>query len=189
VSVTESVAAVLAIAYLVLAIRQNVWCWLAAFVSSLMFVAVFVEAKLYMQGVLNAFYCAMAVYGWYEWRAGGADHEGVRINVWSVTRHLAALAVIVAVGAAFAAALRETDSVHPYLDSLTSVGAVVTTFMVARKVLENWLYWFVIDALTLYLYAESRLYVAAALYGVYLVLVVIGFRRWFGDYRAERSHA
>jgi nicotinamide mononucleotide transporter len=186
VSITESAAAVLAIAYLVLAIRQNIWCWLAAFVSSVMFIAVFVEAKLYMQAVLNGFYGAMAIYGWYEWRAGGAGHEGVRINVWSASRHLAAIAVIVAASIAFAAGLEATDAAHPYLDSLTSVGAVVTTFMVARKVLENWFYWLVIDALTLYLYAESALYVTAALYGVYLVLVVVGFRQWLGDYRAER---
>lgn len=188
-SVTQSAAAVLAIAYLGLAIRQNVWCWVAALVSSVMFVIVFVEAKLYMQAALNAFYGAMAVYGWYEWRSGGADHEGVRINVWPASRHLAAVAAIAAVSAAFVVGLRATDAAHPYLDSLTSVGAVVTTFMVARKVLENWFYWFVIDALTLYLCVESALYVTAALYGIYLVLVVVGFRQWSGDYRAERSHA
>jgi nicotinamide mononucleotide transporter len=58
--------------------------------------------------------------------------------------------------------------------------------MVAKKVLENWIYWFVIDALSIYLYASRGLPLYAALFALYLVLIVIGYRRWLGDYRAQR---
>jgi nicotinamide mononucleotide transporter len=80
-----------------------------------------------------------------------------------------------------------TDAVFPYLDSFTTVAAVVTTYMVARKVLENWVYWFVIDSVAIYLYIARELYLTSALFIVYLVLVVAGFRRWRREWRAEAA--
>ena len=67
----EAVGVLLSIAYLVLAIRENIWCWPAAFISSALAVIVLFEAHLYSESGLNVFYAAIAVYGWYQWRYGG----------------------------------------------------------------------------------------------------------------------
>ena len=75
----------------------------------------------------------------------------------------------------------------PYLDSFTTVAALVSTYMVARKILENWIYWFVIDAVSVYLYGLRDLYLTAALYVLYLVMIVIGFRRWWRDWQIQRA--
>ncbi|MGI9257775.1 MAG: nicotinamide mononucleotide transporter, partial [Gammaproteobacteria bacterium] len=71
VSVIEGVAVVLAIAYLVLAIRQDLLCWYAAFASSLIYLWIFFDARLYMESALQVFYAGMAIFGWYQWRYGG----------------------------------------------------------------------------------------------------------------------
>jgi nicotinamide mononucleotide transporter len=73
---------------------------------------------------------------------------------------------------------RYSDAPLPHLDSFTTWGAVVTTFMVARKVLENWVYWFVIDVVSIFMYLDRELYFTAALFAGYLVMIVIGYRSW-----------
>jgi len=187
VSVVEAVAVVLAIAYLVLAIRQNLSCWYAAFSSSLIYLWVFFDARLYMESALQIFYAAMAIYGWYQWRYGGSEHEGVRIVVWRPLRHAIVIVCVLVLSAVFGWALSATDAAFPYLDSFTTISAIATTYMVARKVLENWIYWFVIDSLSAYLYIARELYLTAALFLLYLVLVVWGFRAWLKDWRVQRA--
>jgi nicotinamide mononucleotide transporter len=71
-----------------------------------------------------------------------------------------------------------SDAALPHLDSLTTWGAVVATYMVARKILENWVYWFVIDAVSVGLYLNRGLFLTALLFVGYLVLIVIGYRSW-----------
>ena len=179
----------LAIAYLVLAIRQSIWCWGAALASSVLYVVVFVGARLYMESAVNVFYAVMAVYGWYEWRYGGERHRGVLIDVWPARYHAAALATIGVSTVLFGFYLSSTSEASPYVDSFTTVGAVITTYMVARKVLENWIYWFVIDSVEVYLFVSRELYLTSLLFVVYLILVVFGFRGWLKDFHDGRQTA
>ena len=187
VSIAEACAVALAIAYLILAIRQNVLCWLTAFVSSLIYLAVFYTARLYMESALQIFYAAMAVYGYWQWTRGGESASGLRITVWPLRQHASALALIFAVSLSSGYLMSRTDAAFPYIDSFTTVAAIVTTYMVARKVLENWLYWFVIDSISVYVYLERGLALTALLFVVYLVLIVIGWRRWWLAWRASAT--
>src|ERR1700730_14500664 len=90
----EIIAATLAVAYLVLAIRQRLECWVAAFVRSVLDVWVLFGARLYMESALNAFYAAMAVYGFWQWQQGRGG-SALTVCRWPIARHLAgALGVI-----------------------------------------------------------------------------------------------
>ncbi len=188
-SLFESVAVVLAVVYLVLAVRQNIWCWLAAFISTAMFFYVFFEARLYMETALQVFYMVMAVYGWRQWRGGGGGGRAGRVVIrWDWSSHVGAITLVLLLSLISSQVLgRYTDAALPLLDSLTTWGGVVATFMVARKVLENWLYWFVIDSLSIYLYISRELYQTAALFAVYLVLIVIGYRSWVASMRRNAA--
>ena len=186
VTVAEAAGVVLAIAYLALAIRQNILCWFAAFASSLLYMVVFFSARLYMESALQIFYAAMAVYGYVQWKYGGAEHAGVEIATWTVDQHALTLGVIVILSASLGWLMSRTDAAFPFVDSFTTVSAIVATFMVARKILENWLYWFVIDGISVFIYLARGLELTAALFIVYLVLIVVGFRRWWLDLRAQR---
>lgn len=184
----EAAAVLFAILYLLLVIRENVLCWPAALIGTLLSLVVFVEAKLYMESGLQVFYAVMAVYGWWQWLRGGEQGGGVAINVWPWQRHVLVLVGIIAASWMCGAVLEaRTDAALPYIDSFTTVAALVTTYMVAKKVLENWIYWFVIDSVSIYLYVSRELFLFAALFAGYLVLIVIGYRAWARRWRSDRA--
>jgi len=191
----ELLAVLLAVAYLLLAVRQNRLCWIAAFASTALYTVLFWQVQLLMQSALNVYYMAMAVYGWWHWRHGSRRHEHstqtkVLISRWSARRHLLALVVIV-ICALISGALLDgnTGAARPYLDSLVTWGAVVTTWMVARKVLENWAYWMVINSLAVFMFIDRGMLPTAGLHASYLVISVFGWRSWYRDYRHHRLSA
>lgn len=182
----EVLAVVLAVAYLVLAIRQNIWCWAAAAVSTVLYLFIMFQSRLYMESVLQLFYLVMAVYGWYSWSHPAKGESELKVTTWPLRLHLFAIAsVLVLVYISGDLLARYSDAALPHLDSFTTWGAIVATFMVARKVLENWLYWFVIDAVSIGLYLNRDLFFTAALFGAYLVMIVIGYRSWRASMREQ----
>ena len=181
-SAQEALAVALAIAYLVLAIRENRFCWPAGIGSSLLYLGVFYDAGLYMQSALQLFYVAMGGYGWWVWRPD--SREPLTIHRWPWRWHAVAITVIALLSASSGWLLAHySAATSPYLDSFVTWSAVLTTWMVARKLLENWLYWFVIDGVSLALALRSGLHLTAGLFTLYLVLVVIGWRAWFANWR------
>lgn len=174
----------LAIAYLLLAMRQNIWCWAAALVSTGIYMFLFFDVTLYMESALQVFYVGAAVYGWWRWRQTGGPESGLPVSSWPWQRHLVVVAGVLALSAASGYVLASrTDAALPYLDSFTTWGAVVTTWMVTVKLLENWLYWIVIDLCSIWLYVERGLHPTAWLFALYVVLAVGGYVMWRNDYR------
>jgi len=175
----EVPAVVLAVVYLALAIRQNIWCWAAAALSTLLYLFIMYKANLYMESALQLFYLAMAAYGWYQWRRGGAGGTTLEVTTWPLRFHLFAIVtVFLLVFISGELLTRYSNAALPFLDSFTTWGAIVATWMVARKILENWIYWFVIDAVSIGLYLNRDLYFTAVLFAGYLVMIVIGYRSW-----------
>ena len=184
----EAVAVVTALAYLLLAARESLWCWVFAFVSSVIYVGIFWNTKLYMESALNVFYVVMALWGWWSWRVGGDDQSALRIQTLRWWQHASLIGAAVALALANGWLMqRYTDAVLPFVDSLITWGAVLTTVLVVRKVLENWLYWIAVDGLSLWLYLERELYLTALLFALYLIIVLFGLYRWWQQYQREQS--
>lgn len=184
----EGVAALLALAYLWLALRESLWCWVCALLSSVLYCGIFWEARLYMETLLNAFYAVMAVIGWWQWRSGASDSDTLPIQSWPWQRHVLCAAVVLLLATANGWLLAQfTAAFWPFADALIAWGGVLTTWLVVRKVLENWLYWLLLDALAVAIYTERGLYPTALLYALYLVLVVAGYLRWRRVYRDRVS--
>ncbi|MGH8174670.1 MAG: nicotinamide riboside transporter PnuC [Steroidobacter sp.] len=180
----EAVAALLGLGYLLLAVRRSLLCWLCAFASTSIYLVIFARAALYMQSVLQVFYLGMAVYGFIEWRRGRTASGELAIQSWSSAQHaMAAFLVAAATALNGWLLIQYTDAAAPYLDAFVTWGSVVTTWMVARRVIENWLYWLVVDALAAYLYFTQGLLATTLLFVLYLGVVVRGYVVW----RAERS--
>ncbi|MFU8764552.1 MAG: nicotinamide mononucleotide transporter, partial [Haliea sp.] len=115
---------------------------------------------------------------------GGSGASMIAANI----AHLLAVTAVIAASAGSGFLLAQyTDAALPYLDSFTTWGSILTTWMVARKILENWLYWLVIDSASIYLYLERGLTLTAALFAVYLIIVVFGYRRWLRQYRLQSA--
>tara|TARA_B100001123_G_scaffold254504_1_gene283920 strand:- start:37 stop:483 length:447 start_codon:yes stop_codon:yes gene_type:complete len=141
-----------------------------------------------MDSALNVFYMGMAVYGWQQWRFGGADHNGVAIEKLTRTEHLKILWSIGLLTTISGLLLSQnTDAAWPFVDSFTTWASAITTVMVARKILENWLYWLVIDAVSIPLYIERELYLTAILFTAYLVIAVIGYLSWQQRYALQST--
>ena len=179
----EVPAVVLAILYLVLAARENIWCWAAAFASTAIYTYVFFDVNLYLESALQIYYLAMAVYGWYQWRHPADPSSTLPISTWSLKKHgvvIAATGVVVVLSGHLLD--KNTEAALPYLDAFTTWYAVVTTYMVAKKILENWGYWFVIDSALVYLSYSRGLYLTALLYVAYLIIIVFGYWKWKKEY-------
>jgi nicotinamide mononucleotide transporter len=185
----EAAAVVLAVAYVVLVIRENRWCWPAGIGSALLYLNVFYQAGLYMQSALQLYYASIAVYGWWAWRPQGDGAAPLTIHRWPLTSHALAMAAVAALALGSGWLLeRYSDAALTYVDSFITWGAVLTTWMVTRKLLENWLYWLVIDGTSLVVALEQGLPLTAGLFAMYLVLAVIGWRRWLATLNAVPAH-
>ena len=184
----EAIAVVLGIAYLLLAVRESLWCWYAAFGSTAIFLFLFWDVRLLMEAALQVYYLAMAVYGWWHWQHGGNQRDTLAISSWGHRQHIGAISLVIAVSLLSGLALSHfSDARLPFLDSFTTWGSVLTTWMVARKILENWLYWLVIDSVSIYLYLDRALYLTALLFLLYIVIALFGYLQWRQHYRARSS--
>ena len=182
----EIVAALLAIAYLLLAMRQDARCWIAWIISSLMYLFVMCSAGLYMEAGLQIFYLLMGFYGLYQWQYKLANNETLKIKVWQITTHMMCLtALFLLVITSGYILSNNTDAASPYIDAFTTWGAIIASYMVAKKILENWIYWFVIDFVSVFLFVSRELYPTALLFCLYLLLVIIGYRSWKNEWQLK----
>jgi len=195
-SIWEVIAVFLGFAYLVLIIRQNILGWYAAFGSTAIFSWLFWDVSLVMESGLNVYYLIMAVYGWWVWKGNErAVQDGKEIAVtlkkiqtWSFSRHVLVIFSIILISLVTGYGLeKNTSAALPYLDSFTTWGAVITTYMVAQKVLENWWYWLVIDTVAIYLYIDRELYLVALQMVVYIVMIFFGWFIWKKEYRQQND--
>lgn len=179
----EMTAVVFAMAYLLLAVRENVLCWLFAFLSTAIYTVLFWDVSLLMESALNVYYMAMAVYGWYQWTRGGSNGDdrphALTVRSMSGAQHAMVITAIAALSFASGYLLSEHSSaVWPYVDSFTTWASVITTYLVACKYLQNWLYWVVIDAVSVPLYIDRGLNLTALLFVAYVVIAVVGYFKW-----------
>jgi nicotinamide mononucleotide transporter len=175
-TLVEWIAVVLAFAYVLLAIRQIRWCWPAAAASAAIYFVLFARGGLPMQAALQLFYIATAAYGWYAWRADHGEPAELPVSSWPVRRHAVALSAVALATVANVACLLVAGA-----DAFVAWGSVFATWLTARKVLENWLYWVVFDVVAAILYFAQGFHATAGLFVVYVVLAARGFVAWRAD--------
>ena len=182
----EVSAVALAVGYLLLAVKQDIRCWIAGIISSCIYLFLMFSANLYMESVLQIFYIFMGFYGWKQWSQRDKQDAKFEIATWNLKIHFIILFSVI-LFSVLAGYLLEiyTNAALPFLDSLTTFGALVATYMVAKKVLENWIYWFFIDALSVMLFINRELYLTAILFCIYLIIIIFGFKAWLNIYRSQ----
>jgi len=182
----EWAAVVLALGYVWLAARQNSWCWVCAFASTAIYTWLFWQVTLPFQAGLNLFYMIMAIYGYYQWHHGAEGESQVRSWPWHW--HLLLVPALLMIGWGLASlASGQFNNEFLWLDACIQVLSVVTTFMVAHKVLQNWVYWFFINLASAYLYAQSGLMLSACLFAGFIGFSVYGYIQWQGELRQQGS--
>lgn len=175
----EITAVFLAILYLVLAVKQNILCWICGIISSILYFFIMRSAGLYMEAYLQIFYVFMGFYGWSQWQKAPKNNVNFEVNTWSQSQHFIALSIILILSFLSGTLLRNfTDAALPFMDALVTWGAVAATYMVAKKLLENWIYWLVIDSISILLFISRDLWLTAFLFCIYIVIIIFGYRLW-----------
>lgn len=179
--IAEWVAVIAGVVYILLIMRRNRAGWVAGAISSTILTVLAVRAHLPMQAALQAFYVAAAAYGWWSW---SSPARPMHISVWHWRGHAVALAACVLPSLALSWLLaREGYSAFPFLDSFVACAGLFATWLVARVHLENWLYWIVIDTISIYMFVSQGLMVTALLFVIYLCISITGLFSWWKIWR------
>lgn len=190
----EIIGAGLSLVYVIMAGKQNIWCWSAAIASSVIYCYVFYSAALYAEALLQIFFIISSVTGVYWWaqvREGecGVELTAPRVQSCSIKFHLAFIFVNLLFGLVLGYILASyTSQKLPFADALITVFSIGTTLLVGRKILENWLYWIVIDAVCTVVYIVRGLPLTAVLYTLYVLLAFYGYKTWIKE-GAYESHS
>ena len=177
--IIESIGAALAIAYLLLALKQNRLCWFAWIASSILYLYVMYQAGLYMESLLQVFYLCMGFYGLSQWSKTINDNQNTYVDLWSTGNHIFAISLVIVLSFLSGTLLSNfSNAALPFIDAFTTWGAIVASYMVAKKILENWIYWFIIDFISVFIFASRGLYFTSALFVTYLVIIYFGYKSW-----------
>lgn len=171
--------------------RQNIWNWPIGIANNAFFALLFFSSRLYAETLLQFVFATLSVYGWWSW-VHGATARSDTLPVRRTTPREWMLFAVIAVTATAAVATwlaRNTDSPAPFWDALVLVLSLIATYGQARKLLESWWVWITVDLVSVPLYLSRQLYPTALLYGIFLVLCVIGLRDWQRTRRFEEVPA
>lgn len=175
----ESIAVLFGIACVWLVVKENIWCWPCGLVQVSLYVYIFYQAKLYSDFGLHLFYIGMQFYGWHHWLRGGKGNTKAPITRLPARAILSWCAVCLFGAAAWGYLMsRYTDASVPYPDAFTTVTSLVAQWLMARKRLENWLFWIAVDVVAIGVYLYKGLYLTSGLYAIFLVLCILGIRHW-----------
>jgi nicotinamide mononucleotide transporter len=181
----EVAATAAGLAYVVLLSREHILCWPFGIAGSLLSIWLFVHTRLYSEALLYSYYVIMGVWGWLHWhrREQAADNPVLR---YAPRQHLLLISLGVA-GTLVLGGLFDSysNAQRPWIDAFTTAFSFVATWLQVRKVLESWLYWIVLNGVSIWLYQDRALDIYAALICFYAVLSVIGFVSWLRSYRRQ----
>ena len=168
-----------ALVYVILAAIENVWCWLFGILASLFSVYLCFIGHLFLESGLQIFYVIIGIYGWYEWLHGSKNKTELVIISYSFSKivYLIFIGIIIWIPFGYTAHKYSTQAL-PYLDACITAFSIVATWMTAKKIIQNWIFWIVIDGMAVFLYASRSFYMIALLYGIYTILSIIGYIQW-----------
>ena len=178
-SVIEWVAAAFGLACVGLTTRRSLWCWPTGLVQVTLYAVVFARAKLYSDVALHLIYIGLNLYGWLHWRSGGGAASTLPVTRLSSKGRWICAAVGV-VGSLILGSImaKGTDAALPYPDATIAVLSLIAQYLMARKVVENWPIWIVVDGIGVWVYWSKQLHPTALLYAVFLILSVVGYAAW-----------
>ena len=177
----EITGALVGFIYLYLEIKENYLMWLLGFITSAFYIVIFYQSKFYADMSLQIYYLGISVYGVLYWTKGGTSDKKetiriTRINIKQVT--LLSLIFIILFGAISRILILYTDSPLPYWDTFTTALSFIATWMLARKIIEHWYLWIIINFISTGLYIYKGLYPTSVLFVVYFAFSFVGYLAW-----------
>jgi nicotinamide mononucleotide transporter len=174
--ILEWLAVFLALIYVVLASKGWRSCFVFGLISSAIFVEICFRERLYFDAGISAYYVIMSIVGWYGWKNESGEIEVVKIGR-SRFIYLISIALVVSITLGFVT-LKYTDASLPYADSFTTVMAVLATWLMVKRIIQNWLIWIVADAVSIFMYLYKGHQPIAILFLVYTLVAIYGYLNW-----------
>jgi len=186
----EIIATVTGLIYLVYSIEGKIQLWFFGLVTSILYIFVFFSSGIYADMGINAYYVIISIYGWYHWKFPG-DKVKKELPVSRIRFKQALLIMLVSVFLWVLIAfilIYFTNSQVPWYDAFTTAFSITATWMLARKILEHWLIWVVVDLASLILYVYKGLYPTSVLFLSYTVLAIYGYFEWLKSWKIQEAH-
>ena len=184
----EILGTIVGIIYLWLEYKANIYLWLVSIIMPAIYLYVFYIAGLYADFAINIYYLLIAIYGWLAWRYGfklfsikkdKSGGEMLKISSLPKKLWLRLLAIYIILQISITWILvTYTNSDVPWLDSFTTSVSIIAMWLLARKYLEQWLIWIVVDIVSVGLYLYKELYYTSALYLFYAIIAIFGYLKW-----------
>ena len=161
--------------------KGNIWNWPVGLANNLFFAVLFWKTRLFADFGLQGIYLILGIYGWWEWLRGGENHTRLAISRSSRSEWIG-IAVFLVIGTwGLREILQAVNGSAPLWDAVTTALSLAAQYLLCRKRIENWFFWIAADVIYVPLYLSKQLPLTALLYGGFLVLCVIGWRRWRKD--------
>ncbi len=174
----EITAVISALIYVFLAARGNKWCFLFGLISSAIYVYITFKLNFYFDVLINLYYIAMSYFGWISW---STEKDNSTLQISTTPKNQLKFYVIaggtLTIVLAFVAEYFSNTQLA-YLDAFTTIFAIIATFMVVKKRLENWLIWIVVDLVASGMYFYKELYFTALLFFTYTIIAIVGYFKW-----------
>lgn len=174
----------LGLLYLWLEYKANIWVWVIGAIMPMVHGVLYLHSGIYADAAMQLYYVAAGVYGLCVWKRHGGDKKEGRIKHTPYGWVLPLIATYAVLHYLLYFVLdRFTDSVVPFFDSMSTALSIVAMWMLSRKLVEQWLVWLVVDAISVGLYLYKGIPITGCLYLVYCVLAVMGYVRWMREAR------
>ncbi len=182
----EILAVLTGIFYIVLSVKQHISCWSFGIVSSVLYLFVFFQSKLYADMILQAYYVFMGFYGWMHWARLDTENRKEELPVSQLTVRtgliIGGITSIIFVGIALFL-IHYTDSPVPWADAFTTSLSFTATWMLARKILQHWMIWVIVDLVSVILFFYRELYISIILYLIFTGLAIVGYLQWKKEWK------
>jgi nicotinamide mononucleotide transporter len=185
----ENLAVLTGIIYIFLSVKQRVSCWFFGIASSVLYFFVFFQSQIYADMLLQVYYVLVGIYGWIHWAGVDASKSMISLPITRVSKrnrlYLLLITCFMMVGIA-QFLIYFTDSPVPWLDALTTSLSITATWMLARKVLEHWIIWVIVDLIYIGLFYYRGLFPSILLFLVYTALAVVGYFEWIKQWKKDQ---
>lgn len=184
-STSEWIAFFSSILYVVIIALQKKIAWFFAFISSALYVYLCFSSKLYLDSFLQFFYVLAAIYGWMQWNKTDLNEKLSKKNI---RFHLSAIGICLVLSFSIGWIMKTfTDQASPYLDATITITSLFATYLVARKIIDNWVYWIFIDIACIPIFYSRGLYLTSILYLIYALIAIVAFFKWDKEYRKQHE--
>jgi len=180
---------IISLIYLYFSVKQIIWLWPFGLLSALFYIWIYFSSGLYADMGLQVYYVGISIYGWYQWtrkETRNSEKPELIVSHIKLNTGIILLLVFLVLWLIISQLLiRFTNSEVPVMDALTTAGGIVATWMLARKILEHWILWIILDAISIGLYIYKGLFATVVLFTVYTLMAIVGYISWRKELHKE----